>query len=94
MDLQPFLHVLLAAVQAPTQAWSARDGQVRAAGAQGFYHGDVRVLEHGGRRLREVRPDVDHRHVELEPQGVHDGAGRPCRHVLAALAVVRRREQP
>ena len=44
MDLQPFLHVLLAAVQAPTQAWSARDGQVRAAGAQGFYHGDVRVL--------------------------------------------------
>ncbi len=44
MDLQPFLHVLLAAVQAPTQAWSARDGQVRVGGAQGFYHGDVRVL--------------------------------------------------
>lgn len=47
MDLQPFLHDLLAAVHAPTQAWSAADGQVRLTdgrGAQGVYHGDVRVL--------------------------------------------------
>lgn len=43
MELQPLLHDLLAAVHAPTQAWSAQDGQIRD-GAQGVLHGDVRVL--------------------------------------------------
>lgn len=44
MELQPLLHDLLAAISAPTQAWSAPDGQVRPQGAQGVYEGDVRVL--------------------------------------------------
>lgn len=58
MDLQPFLHVLLAAVQAPTQAWSARDGQVRAEGAQGFYHGDVRVLASAVLTIAGAEPET------------------------------------
>ena len=44
MKLQPLLHDLLVATMAPTQAWSAADGQIRATGAQGVYHGDTRVL--------------------------------------------------
>lgn len=44
MDVQPLLHDLLAAVHAPTQAWSGADGQIRAQGAQGIHHADVRVL--------------------------------------------------
>ncbi|SFA83059.1 glycogen debranching N-terminal domain-containing protein [Cellulomonas marina] len=42
--LQPLLHDLLAAVAAPTQAWSAPDGQLRAAGAQGIYQADTRLV--------------------------------------------------
>ncbi len=44
MELQPVLHNLLLAVMAPTQALSALDRQLRPHGAQGIYHGDVRVL--------------------------------------------------
>ena len=44
MHLQPMLHDLLVATMAPTQAWSAADGQIRARGAQGCYHADVRFL--------------------------------------------------
>ena len=57
--LQPFLHDLELVFRAPTQAWSDRDGQIRAAAAgqatvQGVMHSDVRVLseavlEVGGR---------------------------------------------
>ena len=57
MDLQPFLHDLLAAVRAPTQAWSAADGQVRRAGAQGVYHGDVRVLAEAVVTVGGVEPE-------------------------------------
>ena len=42
--LQPLLHDLVAGIAAPTQFWSEDDGQVRALGAQGFFHSDVRVL--------------------------------------------------
>ena len=47
--LQPFLHDLVSQVAAPTQVWSARDGQVvppadGAAGVVGLLHGDVRLL--------------------------------------------------
>ncbi len=48
---QPFLHDLVCTLAAPTQAWSAYDGQIgeagpdaRAVGAQGVLHADVRVL--------------------------------------------------
>ncbi|MFP5336113.1 MAG: glycogen debranching N-terminal domain-containing protein [Actinomycetes bacterium] len=42
--LQPWLNDLVACLAAPTQWWSGPDGQTRAAGAQGLWHGDVRVL--------------------------------------------------
>ncbi|WP_138443210.1 glycogen debranching N-terminal domain-containing protein [Sinomonas susongensis] len=47
--LQPFLHDLEIVLRAPTQAWSGRDGQIRAAApgnatVQGVMHSDVRVL--------------------------------------------------
>lgn len=57
--LQPLLHDLVAGVAAPTQAWSEADGQVRAHGAQGFFHSDVRVL-------REAVLTVDGH----EPEGI------------------------
>jgi glycogen debranching enzyme len=51
-ELQPLLHDLLVTLQAPTQVWGGRDGQVRAVGAQGAYHADVRTLS-----LAELRID-------------------------------------
>ncbi|WP_136609347.1 glycogen debranching N-terminal domain-containing protein [Sinomonas albida] len=47
--LQPFLHELEIVFRAPTQAWSDRDGQIRAGvpghpTVQGVMHSDVRVL--------------------------------------------------
>jgi glycogen debranching enzyme len=61
---QPWLHDLVVALAAPTQAWCGPDGQIRADGAQGVYHGDVRVLSKaelsvGGRTPDAVlaRPD-------------------------------------
>ncbi|MBO0727667.1 MAG: hypothetical protein J2P57_00325 [Acidimicrobiaceae bacterium] len=42
---QPYLHDLHAAINAPSQAWTASDGDVYpGTGAQGWYHSDVRVL--------------------------------------------------
>lgn len=75
MDLQPFLHELLAAVQAPTQAWSARDGQVRGLGAEGFYHGDVRVLSQALLTVSGAEPEV----IRAAP------SGRQEVHVVAAV---------
>jgi glycogen debranching enzyme len=42
--LQPFLHDLITCFRAPTVVLSAPDGQLRANGAQGVLHADVRVL--------------------------------------------------
>lgn len=78
MDLQPFLHDLLAAVQAPTQAWSARDGQVRPEGAQGFYHGDVRVLSSAVVTVGGAEPEA----IQAAP------SRRQEVHVVAAVRVV------
>lgn len=58
MDLQPLLHDLLVAVAAPTQAWSGRDGQVRATGAQGCYDADVRVLSTAILRVGGREPEA------------------------------------
>lgn len=41
---QPFLHEMAVLVSAPMQAWSGRDGQLRANGAQGIYCADTRVV--------------------------------------------------
>lgn len=81
MELQPLLHDLLVAVHAPTQAWSDQDGQIFLAdgrGAQGVYHGDVRVLS--GALLI-----VDGTLPEAIASGT-DGAGR-ARTVLLARTV-------
>lgn len=58
MELQPLLHDLLVAAAAPTQAWSAPDGQVRAHGAQGVYEGDVRVLAEAVLTVGGREPEV------------------------------------
>lgn len=81
MDLQPLLHDLLVAAAAPTQAWSDRAGQIALAdgrGAQGVYHGDVRVL-------RGARLTVSGAEPEAIAAGA-DGAGR-TRAVLLARTV-------
>lgn len=57
MGLQPFLHQLIPTVMAPTQVWSDRDGQVRATGAQGVFHGDLRALTHAVVRVDGVEPE-------------------------------------
>lgn len=54
--LQPYLHDLLACLAAPTQAWSGTDGQVRPEGAQGVFHGDVRVLSTAVLRVSGEEP--------------------------------------
>ncbi len=56
-DLQPLLHDLVVAAQAPTHAWSTPDGQVRGHGAQGFFHADVRVLSQAVLRVAGVEPE-------------------------------------
>ncbi|WP_415855931.1 glycogen debranching N-terminal domain-containing protein, partial [Sinomonas sp. G460-2] len=69
--LQPFLHDLELVFRAPTQAWSDRDGQIRAgdsgqATVQGVMHSDVRVLSEAVLEVAGKEP---------EPAGSwHDGA--------------------
>jgi glycogen debranching enzyme len=41
---QPWLHDLSLTLAAPTQVWSARDGQVRPGGLAGVHHADHRVI--------------------------------------------------
>ncbi|NUR88903.1 MAG: amylo-alpha-1,6-glucosidase, partial [Nonomuraea sp.] len=65
---QPLLHHLVGTVLAPTSALGGADGQIRAAGVQGVFHADSRVLS-------QVRLLVDGR----EPEAVahaDQGAGR------------------
>ena len=81
MELQPLLHDLLVATMAPTQAWSAPDGQVRTTGAQGFFHGDVRVLSRA----------VVTAHG-LEPAALAAAPGGPG--VVAVVALLRGADEP
>lgn len=62
--LQPWLHDLVCALAAPTQLWCGPDGQVRHAGAQGVYHGDVRVLARAEVEVGGRPPEA----VTAEPQ--------------------------
>ncbi|WP_425954554.1 glycogen debranching N-terminal domain-containing protein [Xylanimonas sp. McL0601] len=55
--VQPFLHDLLVTVRAPSQVWSARDGQVHPEGVQGVYHADVRVLSEAVVRVDGALPE-------------------------------------
>jgi len=43
--LQPFLADRLVALSAPTQAWSANDGEMGSAPIDGVYHGDTRFID-------------------------------------------------
>lgn len=52
------LHDLLACIHAPTQVWSGRDGQIRAAGVQGAYHADVRVLSRAVLTVDGLEPEA------------------------------------
>lgn len=42
--LQPLLHDSTVLLRAPSQAWSAADGEMGSAPIHGFFHGDIRVL--------------------------------------------------
>ncbi len=75
MKLQPLLHDLLVATMAPTQAWSAPDGQIRATGAQGVYHGDTRVLSRAVVTVAGEEPEV----VAAGPTGPGLGDARSPR---------------
>ena len=71
--LQPLLHDLVTTVAAPTTALAGSDGQIRAAGVQGVFHADARVLS--GAVLR-----LDDR--ETEPIG-HSAAGAGTTHFVS-----------
>jgi glycogen debranching enzyme len=62
--LQPWLHDLVVALAAPTQIWCGLDGQVRASGAQGVYHGDVRALSRAELQVGGREPVA----VQVEPE--------------------------
>ena len=49
---QPLLHDAVIALHAPTQVWSARDGDLGVAPVDGVYHGDLR-------HISGVRVEVD-----------------------------------
>jgi glycogen debranching enzyme len=78
MARQPFLHDLLIAHSAPTQAWAGPDGQVRPGGVAGWYHSDVRVLSRVEVTLGGEEPET----VAAGP----DGTGR-IRVIAMARAV-------
>ena len=54
---QPLLHDLQICVAAPTQAWTGPDGQIRATGAQGIFHSDVRVLSAAVLTVNDREPE-------------------------------------
>ena len=54
---QPFLHDLVTCFRAPTAVLSGADGQVRAQGAQGVLHADVRVLNQAVLRVDGAEPE-------------------------------------
>ncbi len=65
--VQPALHDLVAAVHAPTAVLGAADGQIRAAGAQGLFHGDRRALSRAELRVAGHEPEP----VTSAPAGPH-----------------------
>jgi glycogen debranching enzyme len=76
--VQPFLHDLAVTVSAPSQVWSARDGQIRRTGAQGVYDGDCRVLTRAELTVAGAEPVV----VAAGP------AGRASLEVVAVASAV------
>lgn len=66
MARQPLLHDLLVALAAPTQAWSAPDGQIRGRGVHGVFHGDVRALSRAELTVDGEEPEV----ISAGPDGL------------------------
>lgn len=56
--LQPLLHDLVGLVLAPTSALAGPDGQIRAAGVQGVFHADARVLSQALLRVDHREPEA------------------------------------
>ncbi len=78
---QPFLHDLVSCVQAPIAVLSSADGQIRPAGAEGLFCGDVRFLSElvvtvAGREPVGVGHRVD-RAATAEFIGAVPGVGDP-----------------
>ena len=91
---QPFLHELVTCVRAPTCVLSAADGQIRAAGAHGLFHADVRHLAELVVTVdgREPVP-VGHRAARRRPGRVRrraDGVGDPIADPTVRLERTRR----
>lgn len=63
--LQPALHELATCLSAPTVAASGTDGQIRAVGAQGVLHADLRVLSHAVVTVDGEEPEP----ISCAPQG-------------------------
>ncbi|GAA0457444.1 amylo-alpha-1,6-glucosidase [Paractinoplanes deccanensis] len=57
MALQPLLHDLVPTLAAPTSALSGPDGQIRAAGVQGVFHADRRIVSLALLRLDGREPE-------------------------------------
>jgi glycogen debranching enzyme len=58
MKRQPLLHDLVATVAAPTAVLAGPDGQIRAAGVQGAFHADARVLSTAVLRVDDQEPEA------------------------------------
>ncbi|HEY2043132.1 MAG TPA: glycogen debranching N-terminal domain-containing protein [Jatrophihabitans sp.] len=54
---QPWLHKLVSTLRAPTVVLSGADGQIRARGAEGILHSDIRVLSKAVVRIEGAEPE-------------------------------------
>ena len=81
---QPFLHELVACVRAPTCVLSGADGQIRAHGAQGMFHADVRHLAELVVTVDGVEPAAVGHHVARRRRRPRSSAS--CRRPATAIA--------
>jgi hypothetical protein len=86
----PWLNGLLSAVAAPTQVWCDPSGEIEGStGAQGIWHGDVRVLRSAELRVDGVPPEL----LTSGPEGVSGMRSLGvARNVTDHLRVERRRD--
>jgi len=63
--VQPLLHDSVVVFRAPTQSWSARDGEMQSEGIHGLYHGDTRVLRAARLRVDGRIPEA----ISVSPNG-------------------------
>jgi glycogen debranching enzyme len=63
--LQPLLHDSVVVLRAPTQSWSAADGDMGAQAIHGLYHGDTRVIRGLRLRIGGTTPEA----ISVAPRG-------------------------